>query len=85
MHPFTGSINGSLGYYYTGRYQQLCCELQQQAPRRRVDVKRSKAFKLEGHNARLNFILQNITNEQVSTILLNNYDRQGYISFSVEL
>lgn len=85
MHPFTGSINGSLGYYYTGRYQQLCCESQQQEPRRRVDVKLSKSFKLDGHNARLNFVLQNITNEQVSTILLNNYDRQGYIGFSVEL
>ena len=85
MHNFGKNINGSLGYYYTGSYQQLCCEVQQQAPRNRIDITLSKKFKIDGHNSKINFVLQNITNEKVNTILFNNYDRQGYVSFSIEL
>jgi iron complex outermembrane receptor protein len=85
MHDFGESIRGSLGYYYTGTYQQLCCEVQQQAPRKRIDLTLSKKFKLGDNNSRLKLVLQNITNEKVDTILLNNYDRQGYVSFSMEL
>jgi iron complex outermembrane receptor protein len=85
MHDFSKSINGSFGYYYTGTYQQLCCEVQQQAPRKRLDLTLSKKFKLAENNSRLKLVLQNITNEKVDTLLLNNYDRQGYVSFSMEL
>lgn len=85
QHNFKNRINGSLGYYYTGEYQQLCCEIQQQDPRSRVDLTLSKDFKIGKYNAKLKFILQNATNQKVETILLNNYDRQGYISLSVEL
>ena len=84
MHDFGKSINGSFGYYYTGTYQQLCCETQQQAPRKRIDLTLSKKFKLGENDSRLKLVLQNITHEKVNTILLNNYDRQGYVSFSME-
>lgn len=85
MHDFGNKVNGSLGYYYTGSYQQLCCEVQQQAIRSRVDLSLSKTFRLYGKNSKIKFVLQNATNEEVITILENNYDRQGYISFSIEL
>jgi iron complex outermembrane receptor protein len=85
MHDFSKSVNGSLGYYYTGTYQQLCCEVQQQTPRKRLDLTLSNEFKLGEYNSLLRLVLQNITNEQVDTLLLNNYDRQGYLSFSMEL
>lgn len=85
MHNFNHNIKGSVGYYYTGSYQQLCCETDQQAPRNRLDITLSKLFKLAGHNSKIKFILQNATNEKTDTRLYNNYDRQGYISFSLEL
>ncbi len=85
MHNFGNKINGSLGYYYTGSYQQLCCEIDQQAPRNRLDLTLSKTFKLSGYNSKIKFVLQNATNEEIDTRLHNNYDRQGYISFSLEL
>ena len=85
MHNFGNKIKASLGYYYTGSYQQLCCELDQQAPRNRLDLTLSKKFKLAGYNSKIKFVLQNATNEKTSTRLFNNYDRQGYISFSLEL
>ena len=85
MHDFAGRIKASLGYYYTGEYQQLCCEVQQQAPRKRLDLTLSKLFKLGDQNSEIKFVLQNATNEKVDTILFNNYDRQAYISFSMEL
>lgn len=84
-HSFGRSMNGSLGYYYTGTYQQLCCEVQQQAPRKRIDLMLSKKFKLGENSSKLKLVLQNITNEKVDTLLLNNYDRQGYLSLSLEL
>ena len=85
MHDFSEKIKASLGYYYTGEYQQLCCEVQQQAPRNRLDLTLSKSFKLGDRNSTVKFVLQNATNEKVDTILLNNYQRQAYISFSLEL
>lgn len=85
MHDFGKSIKGSLGYYYTGTYQQLCCEVQQQAPRKRLDLTLSKQFRLNENDSTLKLVLQNITNEKVDTLLLNNYDRQGYVSFSMQL
>ena len=85
MHDFPGKLKASLGYYYTGEYQQLCCEIQQQAPRRRLDLTVSKAFKFGGKNSEIKFVLQNATNEKVDTILLNNYDRQAFMSFSLEM
>ena len=85
QHNFKNNVNGSLGYYYTGEYQQLCCEIQQQDPRNRVDLTLSKDFKIGEYNSKIKFILQNATNEKVKTKLLNNYDRQGYISLSIEL
>lgn len=85
MHNFNRKLKGSLGYYYTGEYQQLCCEDQQQRPRNRLDLSLIKTFKFGGYNSNIKFILQNITNEKTDTILLNNYERQGYISFSIEL
>ncbi|MCW8800211.1 MAG: TonB-dependent receptor plug domain-containing protein, partial [Desulfobacter sp.] len=85
MHDFGKGVNGALGYYYTGTYQQLCCETQQQTPRKRIDLTFSSGFKLGENNSRLKLVLQNISNEKVDTLLLNNYERQGYISFSMEL
>jgi iron complex outermembrane receptor protein len=84
-HNFGKKVDGSLGYYYTGSYQQLCCEVQQQAPRKRLDLTLSKTFKLGEYNSKIKFVLQNATNEKTNTRLFNNYDRQGYISFSLEL
>ena len=85
QHDFGEKVNGSLGYYYTGRYQQLCCEVHQQDPRKRIDLTLSKSFKWSGYNSKVKLVLQNVTNEEVSTRLFNNYDRQGYISLSLEL
>ena len=85
MHNFSNKLSGSLGYYYTGSYQQLCCEIDQQAPRKRLDLTLSKSFKLGNYNSKIKFVLQNATNEKIDTRLFNNYDRQGYISFSLEL
>ena len=85
MHEFNKSIYGSLGYYYTGAYQQLCCESDQQAPRKRLDVTLSKKFTFGENGAKLKLVLQNVTNEKIESRLFNNYDRQGYISFSMEL
>lgn len=85
QHDFNNKINGSLGYYHTGEYQQLCCEIQQQDPRNRIDLTLSKDFKIGEYNSKIRFILQNATNEKITTRLLNNYNRQGYISLSVEL
>ena len=85
IHNFGNSLKGSLGYYYTGTYQQLCCEEELQTPRKRLDLTLSKAFKLGEYNSSIKLVLQNIMNEEVNARLLNNYDRQGYISFSMEL
>ena len=85
IHNFNNKVKGSLGYYYTGSYQQLCCEVDQQAPRKRLDLTLTKSFKLGGYNSNIKFVLQNATNEKTDTRLYNNYDRQGYISFSLEL
>ena len=85
MHNFRNGMNGSLGYYHTGSYQQLCCEITQQDPRNRIDITFSKSFKIYQHNSKLKLVLQNILNDQVATRLFNNYDRQGYISFAMEL
>ncbi len=85
MHNFGNKFGGSLGYYYTGSYQQLCCTTNQQAPRKRLDLTLSKSFKLAGYNSKIKLVLQNATNEKIDTRLYNNYDRQGYISFSLEL
>lgn len=85
MHDFGKNINGSLGYYYTGSYQQLCCEESIQDRRERLDLTLSKTFKLGGYDSKIKLVLQNVTNHKVNTRLLNNYDRQGYISFSMEL
>lgn len=84
MHNFGDNLKGSLGYYYTGTYQQLCCEVDQQAPRKRLDLTLSKDFKLGEYDSKIKLVLQNVTNETVNTRLFNNYDRQGYISFSME-
>ena len=85
MHDFSSKLKGSVGYYYTGGYQQLCCYVDQQAPRNRLDLTLTKSFKLAGYNSHIKFVLQNATNEKIDTRLYNNYDRQGYISFSLEL
>lgn len=85
IHSFNDKVNGSLGYYYTGSYQELCCEQNQQSPRKRMDLTLSKTFDFLGHNSKLKFVLQNVTNEKVKTRLNNNLDRQGYVSFSIEL
>lgn len=85
MHDFDNSLKGSLGYYYTDGYQQLCCEVQQQDPRNRLDLVLSKSFKISGHNSKLKLVLQNALNEKINTRFYNNYHRQGYISFSLEL
>lgn len=85
MHNFNNEIKGSLGYYYTGTYQQLCCESVSQSPRKRLDLILSKDFKLGGYHSNMKLVLQNVTNEEVNTRLFNNYDRQGYLSFSIEL
>lgn len=85
MHNFNNGLKGSIGYYYTGTYQQLCCEAEYQEPRKRLDLTLSKNFKLGEYSSKIKLVLQNITNEKVNTRLFNNYDRQGYISFSMEL
>ena len=85
QHEFNSKVSGSLGYYYTGEYQQICCEEDMQKPRKRLDLTLSKELKIGEYNSKIKFILQNATNEKVTTRLLNNYDRQGYISLSVEL
>ena len=85
MHDFNNDTKGSLGYYYTGSYQQLCCETEIQNPRKRLDLSLSKSFKLGKYDSKIKLVLQNITNEKVTTRLLNNFDRQGYISFSLEI
>ena len=86
QHNFKNKVNGSLGYYYTGEYQQICCEEDDmQDPRKRIDITLSKHFKIGEYNSKIKFILQNATNEKITTRLFNNYDRQGYISLSVEL
>jgi len=86
IHDFNNKIKGSAGYYHTGSYQQLCCESGDlQAPRNRLDLTLTKSFKLAGYNSKIKFVLQNATNDKVETRLYNNYDRQGYISFSLEL
>ena len=86
MHNFSSKLKGSAGYYYTGSYQQLCCESGTlQSPRNRLDLTLTKSFKLAGYNSNIKLVLQNTTNEKVDTRLYNNYHRQGYISFSLEL
>lgn len=84
MHDFGNKVSGSLGYYYTGEYKQLCCP-DPQDPRRRLDLTLSKSFKWGGYNSKVKFVLQNATNEEINTRLFNNYHRQGYISLSMEL
>lgn len=84
-HNFESKVSGSLGYYYTGSYQQLCCEVHQQEPRKRLDLTLTKSFKWSGYNSKIKFVLQNVTNEKINTRLFNSYERQGYISFSIEL
>lgn len=85
MHSNNKKLNTSIGYYYTDSYQELCCEATQQAPRKRLDFTLSKSFMLGKYNSKIKLVLQNITNNRVTTRLLNNYDRQGYISFSMAL
>ena len=85
MHNFSKKTNAALGYYYTSSYQQLCCEVDQQDERKRLDFTLSKAFKIGKYNSKLKLVLQNITDNQVETRLFNNYDRQGYVSFSMEM
>ena len=85
MHNFANKVKASAGYYYTSSYQQLCCESDQQDPRKRLDFTLSKLFKLGKYYSKLKLVLQNVTNEKVETRLYNNYDRQGYISFSIGL
>lgn len=85
MHNYNKKLNASIGYYYTDSYQELCCESNQQEPRKRLDFTLSKSFKLGQYDSKIKLVLQNITNNQVTTRLLNNYDRQGYVSFSMAL
>lgn len=82
---FGHKMKGSLGYYYTGSYQELSHDTKQQPVRNRIDVTVSKEFKVSNHNSKIKLVLQNITNEKVNTDLLNSYHRQGYISLSMEL
>lgn len=84
-HDFNNKYTGAVGYYYTGSYQQLCCDDQLQSVRNRVDLTLSKSFKIDRYNSKLKFVLQNATNEVIDTRLFNNYERQGYISLSIEL
>ncbi|MEJ2142535.1 MAG: TonB-dependent receptor [Gammaproteobacteria bacterium] len=84
-HKFSSSVSGSLGYYYTGEMHQLCCSGDTQAQRRRIDMKLSKELRIDSSDAKISLILQNITNEQIETRLRNNIDRNGYISFSMDL
>lgn len=84
-HSFEKKVNASVGYYFTGGYQQLCCEELQQGSRRRIDLTVSKPFKWAGYSSRIKFVIQNITNEKIKTRLFNSYERQAYISFSMEL
>lgn len=84
-HNFESKVSGSLGYYYTGSYQQLCCEVHQQTPRKRIDLTLTKPFKWASYDSKVKFVLQNVTNEKINTRLFNSYERQGYISFSLEL
>ena len=85
MHSFSKKMDAALGYYYTSSYQQLCCEVDQQDERKRLDFTFSKSFKIGKYNSKMKLVLQNITNNQVETRLFNNYDRQGYVSFSMEI
>lgn len=85
MHDFNQKLKASLGYYYTGEYQQLCCQSQQQSPRNRVDLTLSNSFKWLGYKSKVKFVLQNALNEKTETLFLNNYHRQGYISLGMEL
>lgn len=85
MHNYNKRLNASIGYYYTGSYQQLCCESDTQDTRKRLDLTLSKSFKLGEYDSRIKLVLQNITNDHVTTRLLNNYDRQWYISLSMAL
>ena len=84
MHQFDHDMSASLGFYYTGEYQQLCCEEDLQDIRRRFDLVIAKTVWLGGTRADLKLVFQNITDEEVSTRLLNNYDRQGYVSLGVK-
>lgn len=85
MHSSNKKLNTSIGYYYTDSYQQICCEADLQPPRKRLDFTLSKSFMLGKHNSKIKLVIQNITNHQVTTRFNNNYDRQGYISFSMTL
>lgn len=85
VHKFNKTLNGSLGYYYTGEMHQLCCSGDIQASRKRLDVKLSKSFRINSSDAKISLILQNITDEEIETRLRNNIDRNGYLSFSMEL
>lgn len=85
MHDFGNRLSGAVGYYYTSEYQQLCCETDQQDSRQRLDLTVTRSFKLHGHQSKLKLVLQNITDEKVETRLYNDYQRQGYVSFSMEL
>ena len=85
IQNFENHWSGSLGYYYTGTYQQLCCETDLQNPRERIDMTLTKSFHLGKYNSYLKIVLQNITDEHVETRLFNDYDRQGYISFGMQL
>ena len=86
-HNFDDKLKGSLGYYYTSSYQQLCCN--SDTPLRshlnRVDLTLAKSFMLGNYNSQIKFVLQNVTNEKINTRLFNNYQRQGYINFVMEL
>ncbi|MCW8854501.1 MAG: TonB-dependent receptor plug domain-containing protein [Gammaproteobacteria bacterium] len=84
MHDFAKKLEGSIGFYYTSEYQQLCCEIDQQDPRSRIDATVTKSFKLGKYNSTLRLVVQNAANQKVETRLFNNYDRQWYISFRVD-
>jgi outer membrane receptor protein involved in Fe transport len=85
MHDFGKSLNGSFGYYYTGTYQQLCCEVDQQAPRKRLDLTLSKSLRLAGYDSKLKLVMQNVSNEKIDSRLFNDYHRQGYVSLGIQL
>ena len=85
IRKFSKKMSGALGYYYTSSYQQLCCEVDQQDERKRLDLTLSKSLKIGKYNSKLKVVLQNVTDNKVDTRLFNNYDRQGYVSFSMEL
>ena len=83
MHDFSNSLSGSLGFYYTGGFKQLGTGDHQDA-RRRWDARLAKEFKLDKNKARFAIVLQNITNEEISTDLNNNIERGGYANFSMD-